>query len=400
MLRILLFSAILLSGFRSSAQSDTIRFMQYNLLMFPEANPNKAFNMKPITRYLQPDVIALNEITSITAFDLLISEGLDSNIYESAPYIWDTYLMNGLFYNKIKLGSLGARFLPTSPRRTCIYTLYYKAQDFSVYPDTLKFEVYLVHLKSSQGNENEDLRAAQTAAIRTDMNNQLGVINNLVAGDLNVYTSSEEAYQNLLASGNGQYFDPINRPGNWNNNTAFKDIHTQSPRTASFDNGVTGGLDDRFDFILATGDIISGSAGLRYIPGSYETVGNDGQHFNTSIIAQPENTSAPDSVIQALHAMSDHLIVIMDVEVIPENIFTGIPKQANYSCPVFIPGQQLFNPELYDSICLKDLAGRVVLEISDDNPYQRVELSPGIYLISTLQKDGKSCFSKIRVLEQ
>ena len=400
MLRSFLFSCIFVSAVPSFAQADTLRLMQYNLLMFPEANPNKAFNMRPITRYLQPDIITVNEVTSITAFDLLMAEGLDSTIYEPAPFIWDANLMNGLFFNKNKLGSLGARFLSTSPRRTCIYSLYYKAQDFSIYPDTLKFEIYVVHLKSSQGSENEDSRAAQTAAIRADMNNQPVVINNILAGDFNMYTSSEEAYQNLLEPGNGQYFDPINRPGNWNNNASFKDIHTQSPRTTSFDNGVTGGMDDRFDFIVGTEDIISGSSGLRYIPGSYEVVGNDGQHFNTSIIAQPENTSAPDSVIQALHAMSDHLAVVMDVEVIPGNIFNGIRHSANYSCPSFVSGKPLFNAALYNSITVTDLTGRLIVEFSDENKNSTIQLPPGIYVVQALQKNGISCYNKIRILEQ
>jgi hypothetical protein len=42
------------------AQKDTIRMMQYNMLMFPEANPLKGVNMKPISRYLMPDVISCN----------------------------------------------------------------------------------------------------------------------------------------------------------------------------------------------------------------------------------------------------------------------------------------------------------------------------------------------------
>ena len=48
----------------------------------------------------------------------------------------------------------------------------------------------------------------------------------------------------------GRLFDPIDRIGNWHNNSSFSDVHTQSPRTAQFGGGASGGMDDRFDFIL------------------------------------------------------------------------------------------------------------------------------------------------------
>ncbi|MFN9939448.1 MAG: hypothetical protein ACK56I_08225, partial [bacterium] len=110
--------------------------------------------------------------------------------------------------------------------------------------------------------------------------------------------------------GQAQFVDFINREGDWSNNSNFADVHTQSPRTASFDLGVTGGMDDRFDFILGTRFVRDGSYGLQYIEDSYHTPGNDGAHFNTSILANPPNTSAPDSIIQALHDLADHLPVM------------------------------------------------------------------------------------------
>jgi len=96
-------------------------------------------------------------------------------------------------------------------------------------------------------------------------------------------------------------------PGNWNQST-YSEYHTQSTRTRAIgDGGATGGLDDRFDMILnSTG--ITQEGKIKYIPGSFVAVGNDGNHYNDSINQRP-NTSVPDSIADALYYTSDHLPV-------------------------------------------------------------------------------------------
>ncbi|HNL84503.1 MAG TPA: T9SS type A sorting domain-containing protein, partial [Chitinophagales bacterium] len=49
--------------------------------------------------------------------------------------------------------------------------------------------------------------------------------------------------------------------------------------------------------------------GMDYIPGSLKAFGNDGNHFNDSIKAQP-NTAVTPAVADALYYVSDHLPVI------------------------------------------------------------------------------------------
>lgn len=108
--------------------------------------------------------------------------------------------------------------------------------------------------------------------------------------------------------------DPINMPGNWNNNSSFASIHTQSTRSGeNLDCGSQGGSDDRFDQILVSPNVMNGTDSLRYLTNSYIAVGNDGSHFNTSLISAPTNTMYPDSVVRALYYMSDHLPVAMKV---------------------------------------------------------------------------------------
>ena len=101
---------------------------------------------------------------------------------------------------------------------------------------------------------------------------------------------------------------------NWHDNSSHASIHSQSTRTEQFGGGARGGLDDRFDFILYSDDVKYGTNGVNYIPNSCKSVGNDGNHFNIAIIDPPTNTIVPDSVLQALYYMSDHMPVICDLE--------------------------------------------------------------------------------------
>ena len=82
---------------------------------------------------------------------------------------------------------------------------------------------------------------------------------------------------------NGQLFDPIDRIGHWHNNSSFADVHTQSPRTTSFGGGANGGMDDRFDWLLVSAQLLDESSVLKYIENSYVPYGNDGNHFNDAI---------------------------------------------------------------------------------------------------------------------
>jgi hypothetical protein len=80
----------------------------------------------------------------------------------------------------------------------------------------------------------------------------------LLGGDLNLYTFTEPAYQQLLqVTNNITFADPANRPGSWSNNPNFVDIFTQSTRTDFGLGGTAGGFDDRFDFILTSENMLA-----------------------------------------------------------------------------------------------------------------------------------------------
>ena len=163
--------------------------------------------------------------------------------------------------------------------------------------------MFALHLKASQGYEAD--RLAEATILRTYLLTLPQDLPVIVTGDFNLYTSSEPAYQHLLGAGTAQLHDPLDRPGSWHDNAAFADIHTQSTRTKSFGGGATGGMDDRFDLMLVTDDFLD-AAGPEIQPDTYTAVGNDGDHFNVSII-EGGNTAVPYDVAYAIYQSSDHL---------------------------------------------------------------------------------------------
>lgn len=382
---------LLLTSLALQAQIDTISLLHYNILRFPEGNANKAPLFRPILNYLQPDVVTLNEITAIQALDSLDKYAFDTSIFVHAPWITDNDLISVMYYRKDRFVLHSQGFVNTSPRRTNYYKLYSQFQDFTAHPDTLFFTVFVAHFKSSQGADNEYIRAQQASAVRTFMDALSPGANVLFAGDFNVYRSTELAWTNLKAEGRHALNDPINREGSWSNNSSFADVHTQSPRTASFDMGVTGGLDDRFDFILASDAVMDGRYGAQILPETYKAVGNDGQHFNKSIVASPVNTSVPDSVLQALHNFSDHLPVFCKMTLNPELAYNSARSSdlIQINCN--------FNLDNLQEGRLLDYTGRMIAH----NPNKEFwnSLKPGLYIFERSLKHGETCTQKVFKVE-
>jgi hypothetical protein len=99
--------------------------------------------------------------------------------------------------------------------------------------------------------------------------------------------------------------------GDWNNNSSYSDVHTQSTHAGNNGCAASGGMDDRFDFILISQDILKGSKKIKFISDSYWAVGQDGNHFNQSLTDPPANISVPPDVLNALYHNSDHLPVTL-----------------------------------------------------------------------------------------
>jgi hypothetical protein len=332
MRRLLTFFAMLLQLFGFS-QTDTATIMYYNVLNYPGSTGSRVQYFRKINQYIKPDFIAICELVSDAGANTLLQQGLNvygETKYQKAAFTAGPDVNNMLFYNSEKYTLYSQDTIGTALRVINEYVLYYKLQQPAT--DTIFFYLYVAHLKASAGNEQQ--RLAEVMHFKSHVNSKPNIENMIFGGDLNFYNALQEpAYSALINEG----IYPLNDvlpAGNWHDNASFAGIHTQSPRTAQFGGGATGGMDDRFDFMLFTDDILSGSNNVSYINNSCKAFGNDGQHFNAALTDSPVNTSLPDSIIQAIYNMSDHLPVISKF-IIQPNI-----AQQNYelSLKVFLEG--------------------------------------------------------------
>lgn len=172
------------------------------------------------------------------------------------------------------------------------------------------------HLKAADDQESRTQRAAEASLINGILHTYFGRFGCVVAGDLNVYDADEEAYQILTTFNTSVLMDPLNKPGDWHDNEAFAGIHTQSTHDSASGGFISGGIDDRFDFVLLSPSLME-----RYVAGSYTTFGNDGLHFNNSINAEPPNAAVSQEVANALFNASDHLPVYLDLNF---QVVTGV----------------------------------------------------------------------------
>lgn len=311
------------------SQSIPVRIVSYNLLNFPDGRndcgssnvnlPNRTDSLRKTLNYLKPDIFVACEIQHEAGCDSILTRSLNvfgTNHYQRATFYNNTSgandLQNMLFYNSSKLILKEQRIIQTSVRDINHYILYVIDATLPQHHDTCFIEVFMCHLKAGSATADQLDRAQQTQILRGILDGRPADRHLFVCGDLNTYRSSETCYQNLITGGNSFLKDPINSPGSWTSNSSFSAIHTQSPRTSgSYACGSTGGLDDRFDHILVSQNVMSGSPLLNYQMNSYKAIGNDGNHYNQSILTG-SNSMYPDSVVRALHFTSDHLPVKLD----------------------------------------------------------------------------------------
>ena len=300
------------------AQFDTLKVMYYNTLNYPDGgDPNREDHFRVVNQYVQADVILINELTSYIGAVTLLNDALNvfgTTHYKKANYDNGPDTDNMLFFNSDKLALYSQWYIPTALRHINEYVLYYKSDDLAAGGDTIFFYFYSAHLKAYPEPEFQQQRLEEVREFRQRVDNIYNAENIFFGGDMNFYSSSEPAYDTLVNYGVYQLNDPL-PAGNWHNGYSYRYYHSQSTRTASFGGGSTGGMDDRFDFILFSDDVQNGTNRVEYIANSCKAFGNDGNHFNDALIDPPTNPDVPDSVIQALYYMSDHLPVICDLRV-------------------------------------------------------------------------------------
>ncbi len=316
---ILTFLLVLVSATLFS--QETINTMFYNLLEYPSASPaNRRTILQNILEDYSPDIFMVCELESNDGSNDILDFSLNGNInsYSAAPFVinqsGDGELQQNLFYRSSKFDLIEQNIITTTVRDINHYVLRLQTVDMENNP--IDINIFVAHLKSSDGSANEALRLDMITEF-TDYLTTLPANSNVIfSGDLNLYESDEDGYQELLDPTNAIVIkDPIDTPGDWNNNESFTAIHTQSTRVSSggFGAGAGGGLDDRFDFILLSENMLS-NPNLQYVNDTYKSYGNNGNCYNLDINDTSCTGEFSQTTRSRLYNMSDHLPVVLTLQ--------------------------------------------------------------------------------------
>jgi len=402
--------------FINSFSQDTIKILQYNLLYYGLNNDycnsnnndivDKTNYLKQIISYSKPDIFAVNEINDKeNVQDYLLGNVFLLNDFQnySRAEITHQYLTDQIYFNNTKLRLKKQFEIINSPRIISVYKLYYNSPDIQN-GDTVFIYYILAHLKAGNNTTDSTNRVTEVTNIMDFVKTEIPQNSNVIlSGDLNLYTSNEEAYKILTNNTDSSYnFNDPGLEGDWHDNILYSQFHTQSTR--DYDNGCasSGGMDDRFDFILFSNSIKSGLDKIYYISNSFQTIGQDGNHFNQSIDFN-SNTSVPSNILSALTNNSDHLPISISL-FINQNTATNRKKDIltkNFS--VFYKNGKIvlkinnialygsdYNINIYTTkgICIyKD---KINLPNTNINYYINFQMNPGIYFIKL--KNQKNIF--------
>lgn len=295
MKRKLLLSLLLALNVVLSGQNQ-IRVMSYNLLNYPN---NHDVNFKKIITQINPDALVVVEMISQTGINEFLNHSLSVEYSAAAVNIQasDAYGNNGndcgFYYKSNILTLIEYKAIPARTRVISEFKLVH-----NITKDTLI--IFGVHLKAYPEPDNQTKRLSTVNTLRTRTLQLKPTTNYIVAGDFNIFTSTEPAFLRLLdQSSPGYFYDPQNAVGDWTDNQSFAFTHTYSPSY----------LKSRLDMILVSKSLNEkGGADLV----DYKIFGNDGNHFAKSITNGYNSWFSDISIGNALISASDHLPVYAD----------------------------------------------------------------------------------------
>lgn len=310
---------------------DTLKVMQYNLLNYGNYTSycpqsvndvaDKDVYIKTILTAYYPDILTVCEVGKGAYLpDNFLSNNLNINginywMTRAGANTSNSYLTNCIFYNSTKLTLTAHKVAQTYIRDVDVYDFRLKSDESG----QTTLTCIIAHLKAGSGSTNEGSRKVMAENIMRYLEEEYREKNVLIMGDFNLYGASEPAYialTNQSTYPDAYFIDPLYPygVGEWNSNYNFAQYHTQSTHSSSNNCHASGGMDDRFDFILMSENIYGGRDGIRYVNGSHFALGQDGRHFNKSI-NNPTNTAVSQEVADALYNNSDHLPVTMKLVV-------------------------------------------------------------------------------------
>jgi hypothetical protein len=268
------------------------------------------------------------------------------NTAPGSPGDWSAATFNdgpdtdgALFYRRAKLQPISGTVVGTvivstgqvntdgiPPRHTQRYDL-----QLVGYPavEAARISLYNSHAKAGDTSADQAKRFTEFQRISNNAATLPAGRAFLLGADTNTQTSTQSAYQQLVnqIAGGGPFWDPINRPGSWENSGTFRFIHTQDPAAGAQ-------VDSRHDQILISRMLRDGR-GFEYIGDttttnafssspvdsrhSYLCWGNDGSgNGTTSGLRVAGNTQVGQTIAQALQSSAltgGHLPVTADFRV-------------------------------------------------------------------------------------
>lgn len=283
----------------------------------------------------QVDIVAMQEVQSQSGTSQAVVNLLNG-LYGAGVYARGTLNggstgagTQGIVYNTQKLQLLSEAAIgdfggsPDPPRQPLRYKFhpigYHAVNDFYVYNS---------HYKA--GNTTPDLtrKLNEAMAIRSDADALGNGANIIYLGDFNTYTHLESGYQHLLSPGNGQAFDPVNAGGAWQDNPNYRVWFTQAPTDTPPSGFTGGGVDDRFDFQLNSGELTD-AINLDYVSGTYHTFGHDGTIDIGGSVTDTNNKALPGvlnrtTIFNLLTTVADHLPVVADYRIITPQTISSV----------------------------------------------------------------------------
>lgn len=391
-------------------QAVNLRVMHYNLLQYGNPCGNVQLSSKDVwlesvLSHYQPDLFTVNEMAPnavyaqrILARSVKYTSSMQHGRLTNRA---NASLVNMIFYHSEKLGYADDEVIDNPVRDINVYKLYVK--DATRPGDTTWLYCIVGHFKAGNLDSDDNQRDFAANSIMDWIDANIKDENILVMGDFNISSHTEPAFRSMVFNEDAvlRLRDPSGAQNGWG--SAQRMLLTQSTRNNSSDCGSSGGMDDRFDFILTSRSIMDGTKGITYTPGTYTAYGNDGSVFNNTLDCN-QNSVVPDLVCANLRQMSDHLPVVMEVSVSTTVDRTReLPSvQLTFTNPfreqltIRFAGQQ---PTERWTLEIRDLQGRSLyvhaLSSSSESHSIRPALAQGVYWMRLREAGGASLIRKI-----
>lgn len=327
------------------AKSDTLKVMAYNVLYygdFCQGSPAQLDNyFQTIIQYTQPDILSCEKVYTFPSTPGAVGNYADeitNNVlnkvfpdqYAYAPPSNNSGAknMNILFYNKQKLSCVKMQTIVANVTDFNLYKLYYNDANLNITHDTTFLYILVNH---TQSGSSSSIRDQQVTQEMTALRNKFLYFPNLInMGDFNTTSSFEPGYISVTDTSNAAtamsdppYFPDksLQYPGYWDSspNTVNSYLTTSTRSSATFPNacGTSGGAKGWYDHIFISPWIVTGTNYIKYIQGSYKTIGNDGNRLGVDINSTSPvmNNAAPASVIDALFQFSNKYPVMIKLAV-------------------------------------------------------------------------------------